>query len=81
MANLWDEGRWQIGTDGRYWWLEDEVGVPCVLTISVKDDAYWISNDDKDLLDGKTVDYELGPLESLDLAKKAYRVLLATHRY
>lgn len=81
MANLWDEGRWQIGTDGRYWWLEDEVGVPCVLTISLREGSYWISHDDKEQIDGSITDYELGPLESLDLAKKAYRVLLATHRY
>ncbi len=80
MANLWDDAHWETGTGGRYWWLETDAGLPHQLTISLIGEAYWISND-KDLLNGKTVDYELGPLESLDLAKKAYRVLLATHRY
>lgn len=77
----WDDGHWEVGTGGVYWWLENVVGVPHQLTISWRNDAYWISDDEKNPDSGKPDCYELGPLESLDLAKKAYRVLLATHRY
>lgn len=85
----WDDAEWRgpgrIGGRVCYWLSGGGLGASR-LTLLAVGDAYWIATDEQtDLADpvfDPTINpYELGPLESLDLAKKAYRVLLATHRY
>lgn len=78
MASPWDDAVWRHTSEGQlFWWLSSATAGACHLTIDLVGDAYWITDDGRTDPDH----YELGPLESLDLAKKAYRVLLATHRY
>lgn len=76
MASQWDDGVWRHYSGGHEWWLRSDDQGACPLTIQKLRDGYWISHDNR-----PSDQFELGPLEDLDLAKKAYRVLLATHRY